>query len=73
MKMAKSKEEQIFVGIDNQVIELTGVDKEAFLAQREADNAKAQINEQKREEQKALKISAYTKLNLTEEEINAIL
>ena len=71
--MAKSKEETIFVQDNDQVIELIGKDKEAFLAQREADNAEAQIHEQKREEQKALKISAYTKLGLTEEEINAIL
>jgi len=30
--MTKSKEEQIFIGVDDQVIELTGADKEAFLA-----------------------------------------
>jgi len=31
-----NKTEQIFIGIDDQVIELTGADKEAFLADREA-------------------------------------
>jgi len=34
MTMAKSKEEQIFIGVDDQVIELTGEDKEAFLADK---------------------------------------
>jgi hypothetical protein len=40
--MAK-KEEAIFVGIDDQVIELKGADKEAFISQREADQAELQI------------------------------
>ena len=40
--MAK-KEEQIFVGIDDQVIELTGKEKEAFLEQREKDIAEEKI------------------------------
>jgi len=71
--MAKSKEEQIFVGIDNEVFELTGKDKDAFIAQRELDIAEHQTNKAKQDEQKALKVSAYKKLGLTTEEINAIL
>jgi hypothetical protein len=35
--MTKSKEEQIFIQIGEKLIELKGADKEAFLAQREAD------------------------------------
>jgi hypothetical protein len=69
--MAKS--EVIKIQDGNQVIELTGADKEAFLAQREIDNLSAQANEEIKKTQKALKVSAYTKLGLTEEEINAIL
>ena len=34
--MATSKDEQIFIGIDDQVIELTGADKEAYIADRKA-------------------------------------
>jgi len=73
MTMAKSKDEQIFVGIDNEVIELTGKDKDAFIAQRELDIAEHETNKAKQDEQKALKVSAYKKLGLTTEEINAIL
>jgi len=73
MTMAKSKDEQIFVGIDNEVFELTGKDKDAFIAQRELDIAEHQTNKAKQDEQKALKVSAYKKLGLTTEEINAIL
>ena len=68
-----SKSEKIFIGIDDQIIELTGSDKEAFIAQREADQAEIDARIKLQEEQKALKVSAYTKLGLTEEEINAIL
>jgi hypothetical protein len=65
--------EKIFVQIDDERIELTGADKEAFIADRET--IKSELDKQKAEVQahKALKISAYTKLGLTEEEINAIL
>jgi len=71
--MAKSKEEQIFIGIDDQVIELTGEAKEAFLEDRKqgAESWQKIVDAQKA--QKELKIAAYTKLGLTEEEINAIL
>ena len=68
-----SKSEKIFVGNDDQVIELTGADKEAFLAQRVLDNAEAEARQAKEQAQKELKKSAYIKLGLTEEEINAIL
>ena len=70
--MAK-KEEAIFVGIDDQVIELTGADKEAFIVERDKEFAKAKTRQTELEAQKALKVSAYKKLGLTEEEINAIL
>lgn len=71
--MAKSKEEQIFIGVGSEVIELVGTEKEEFLKERlkiktELDTQKAQ-----EETQKELKISAYTKLGLTKEEMAAIL
>ncbi len=68
--MAKDK---IFIQDNNQVIELTGKDKETFIAQREVQELEMAERFAKQDEQKALKLSAYTKLGLTEEEINAIL
>ena len=65
--------EKIFVQIDDNKIELTGQAKEAFIAQRELDKAQSDSLKAQRETQKELKKSAYTKLGLTEEEINAIL
>ena len=70
--MAK-KDEAIFIQEGDQVTELTGADKEAFLAQRALDQAEADARQVEADKQKALKISAYAKLGLTEEEINAIL
>lgn len=71
--MAKSKEEQIFISIGDEVVELIGADKEAFIAQRALDQAEADARQTQLDAQKQLKVSAYTKLGLTEEEINAIL
>ncbi len=68
---------KIFIGIDDQVIELTGADKEAFLAQREADNAQRALLETEYEAKKQARIDAITKLGqasgLTEQEINSII
>jgi hypothetical protein len=75
--MVKTKEEQIFIGIDDQVIELTSADKEAFIADREASLEAKRLLEAKESERKQLRIDAITKLGaasgLTEEEINSIL
>ena len=72
-----SKTEKIIVGIDDQVIELTGADKEAFIAQREADNAERALLEALALEKQQKRIDAITKLGeasgLTTDEINAIL
>ena len=71
------KSEKIFIGNDDQVIELTGADKEAFIAQREADNAERLLLETKNKEKQDARASAITKLGeiagLTKEELNAIL
>ena len=59
------------------VIELTGSDKEAFLAQREADNVQYQLVESEAQAKKQARIDAITKLcqasGLTSEEIESIL
>ena len=68
---------KIFIGIDDQVIELTGTDKETFLAERKADaDAKALLETEYKAKQKARE-DAIKKLaevaGLTEKELNAIL
>jgi hypothetical protein len=69
--------EKIFIGIDNDKIELTGADKEAFIAQREADNVQFELREAEAEAKKQARIDAITKLGqasgLTTEEIESIL
>ena len=69
--------EKIFVGIDNDKIELTGADKEAFIADREERLARISLVEAEYEAKKQLRIDAITKLGaasgLSEAEINSIL
>jgi hypothetical protein len=70
--MAKTQN-QLFGAIDGEVYEIKGQEKEILLSDI-AEAEKARLEElAKQEQQKALKVSAYTKLGLTEEEINAIL
>ena len=68
---------KIIIGIDDQVIELTGADKEAFLADRKANaDAQALVEAEYKAKQKARE-DAIKKLaevaGLTEEEIEAII
>ena len=65
--------EQIFIQVDNERIELTGEALEDFLADRAAIQAEAEAQAEAKAEARALKVSAYTKLGLTEDEINAII
>jgi hypothetical protein len=69
--------EKIIIGIDDQVIELKGAEKEAFIAQREADNAERALLEAEYKAKQDSRESAIKKLaeiaGLTKEEINAIL
>jgi hypothetical protein len=72
-----TKSEKLFIGIDDQVLELTGTDKEAFLAQRKTEqNAKALLETEYKAKQDSRE-SAIKKLaeiaGLTEEEIEAII
>ena len=68
---------KIIIGIDDQVVELTGADKEAFIAQREADQAEALLLETEYKAKQEARDSAIKKLGeiagLTKEELNAIL
>jgi hypothetical protein len=69
--------EKIFIQIDDERIELTGADKEAFLEQRAKDQAEAQLLEVEAQAKKQARIDAITKLGqasgLTTEEIESIL
>ena len=71
--MSSTKEEKVFVGIDEQVIELTGTAKEEFIVMRAEEQAKDKAKKEQLQAQIELRKSAYTKLGLTTEEINAIL
>ena len=69
--------EKIFIGIDNDKIELTGADKETFIAmQKEMQQSKALL-ESEAQAKKQARIDAITKLGqasgLTTEEIESIL
>ena len=65
------------VGIDDQIIELTGADKETFLADREATNVAIQLVESEQLAKKQLRESAIRQLaesaNLSEAQIEALL
>ena len=73
--MAKSEVIKIQVG--EEVIELTGADKEAFIADREALKAEALLLETEYKAKQEARDSAIKKLGeiagLTKEELNAIL
>ena len=68
---------KIMVGIDNQVIELTGADKEAFLADREKTARNHALLEAEYKAKQDARESAIKKLaeiaGLTKDELNAIL
>ena len=69
--------EKIMIGIDDQVIELKGADKDAFLAQQEADNVQSQLVEAEYKAKQDARESAIKKLaeiaGLTKEELASIL
>ena len=68
---------KIFIGIDDDKIELTGADKDAFIADREANNVQSQLREAEYKAKRDARESAITKLGeiagLTKEELDAIL
>jgi hypothetical protein len=71
-----TKSEKVFIGIDEQVIELTGADKEAFIADRDARQAEQAILEAEQAAKQEARTSALTKLatiaGLNEEEMTAL-
>jgi|688.fasta_scaffold376952_2 hypothetical protein len=65
--------EKIFIGIDNERIELTGADKEAFLADRKARaDYQAQIEAEKIANAEA-KSALLARLGITEDEAKLLL
>jgi hypothetical protein len=68
---------KITIGNGEQVIELTGADKEAFLEQRAKDQVEAQLLEAEYKAKQDSRESAIKKLaeiaGLTKDELNAIL
>jgi hypothetical protein len=75
MKMTKS--ETIKIGINDEVIELTGAEKEKFIAQRTADQEANALLEAEYKAKQDARDSAIKKLGeiagLTKEELDAIL
>jgi hypothetical protein len=65
--------EKIVIQTGEEVQELKGADKEAFLADRKATAEAQVIIDAQQKTKQDLQRSAYAKLGLTEEEINAIL
>jgi hypothetical protein len=69
--------EKIMIGIDDQVIELKGADKEAFIADREATAEAQRLLEAEYKTKQDSRESALKKLaeiaGLTKDELNAIL
>lgn len=72
-----NKSEKIFIGIDDQIIELTGADKEAFLEQRAKDQAELALLEAEYKAKQEARENAIKKLaevaGLTKEELASIL
>ena len=75
--MVKTKDEIIKIQIGEEVIELIGADKEAFIAQREADQAETLLLETEYKAKQDARESAIKKLadiaGLTKEELASIL
>jgi hypothetical protein len=61
-------ESKIIIGIDNEVIELTGADKEAFLAQKAKDQVEFEARQVDIEAKAQAKAELLAKLGITAEE-----
>jgi hypothetical protein len=77
MATTNKKEEQIFIGNDDMVVELLGEAKAEFIAQRTADEKATALLETEYKAKQDARASALTKLGeiagLTKEELDAIL
>ena len=65
--------EQIFIQDGDKCIELTGADKEAFIAQREADNAEQETRKAEQAAKAEQKQAILERLGLTEDELKVVL
>jgi hypothetical protein len=65
--------EKIFVGYNNERVELIGADKEAFLAQRELDNQEQAARKAEQESNAVQKAAILERIGLTEEELQIVL
>ena len=72
-----SKSEKIFIGIDNETIELKGIQKDAFIAEREKDKVEFELFEADNKAKKEARENALKKLaeiaGLSKEELASIL
>lgn len=77
MATTSKKQDQIFIGIGDEVIELTGADKDAFIAQRQIDQEANALLETEYKAKQDARESAIKKLadiaGLTKEELASIL
>jgi hypothetical protein len=71
--MATASNEQILIGVDDEVIELTGADKKAFLAQKAIDKAAFEIKETAKKAKAQAKLVLLEKLGITEDEAKLLL
>lgn len=77
MATTTKKQETILIGIDDQIIELTGAEKEAFIADKNAVKIEQELLEAEYKAKQEARESAIKKLaeiaGLTKDEIQAIL
>jgi hypothetical protein len=73
MATTSKTNEPVLVQINNEVIELKGAELKAWEDERKQYQAQTQMRLDEEEAQKQVRLSAYTKLGLSKEEINAIL
>lgn len=76
MVTISKKQDSILIGIGDEVIELTGKEKEAFIAQREADQVQTLLLEAEYKKKEEARKSALGKLaeiaGLTKDEMAAL-
>lgn len=65
--------EKIFVGIDNERVELTGEDKEKYLAQRALDDIQEKLKADKAEARAVQKAALLERLGISEDEARLLL
>jgi hypothetical protein len=65
--------EKIMIGVDDQVIELTGAELEAFLADRAAMQAEQETFEAEQAAKAEQKAAILERLGLTEDELKVVL